>query len=345
MRDTWQDQSVLLTGGSGTLGTALALSYLDRPPKRLVIYSRGWQAQNELAAKLGRVSWVRFFIGDVLDALRLRRALDGIDVVIHAAAMKEIHAVEYNPRPAIHNNVLGTENVINESIDADVDKLLVISTDKAVAAKNLYGKTKALAESLAVASNAYTTNKRTKISVARYGNVFGSSGSVLEVWLKQLIQGKKLTVTDSRATRFFLTKEKAVSFIDECLGDMAGGEIFVAKAGSAKMVELARLIAGGDVAADIGLRPGEKLHEVLITEDEGQRTIDHGTKYVILPEYSFEGRVADSCMVRGFEYASDTNTDTLTTDDLATMLKGVGDDSLHAPDYHRSGCDCCHAST
>lgn len=313
--------NILISGISGSLGTALSNYYLLNPPDKLVGYSRDWQKQDFLRDSLGDPEHMRWFHGDILDQLRLKQAMRNIDLVIHCAAVKSVPACEYNARSAVHINVLGTENVINAAIDAGVEKVIVISSDKAVDALNCYGKTKALAESLSVASNVGHQHIKTKVSVARYGNVFGSSGSVVPLFIEQAKQGT-LTITDKKMSRFWLTMEQAVAFILKCIERMNGGEIFLPKIPSAKVTTIAEAIGPGCHLAEIGKRPGEKLYEVLLTEAEAAHTKEFNNHFIIEPEFDFweTDEIGGTDLPDGFSYSSDNNKVWLSVEDIRGML-------------------------
>jgi len=279
-------KSVLVTGGTGTFGQAMIRHLLAMPKvKRIVIFSRDEYKQSEMARALGPDNRLSFFIGDIRDKGRLHRAFNNIDVVIHAAALKQVPALEYNPAEAIDTNIIGTRNVIDVAHDRDVERVLVISSDKAVQPINLYGATKMCAERLAVASNSYRGKTgKTRISVVRYGNVIGSRGSLVELIEKQKGTGT-LNLTDARMTRFWLHISDIMNLVTEILSIMEGGEIFVPKMESLKVVDVMKVLAPDCTIKTIGIRPGEKLHETLITEHEVPRTHDIGSMYVILPEF------------------------------------------------------------
>jgi UDP-N-acetylglucosamine 4,6-dehydratase len=266
---------------------------------------------------------LRYFIGDVRDVDRLRRAMHGVDIVIHAAALKQVPACEYNPMEAIKTNILGSSNVIEAALDANVKKVLALSTDKAVNPVNLYGATKLAAEKLFVQSNSYAGGMATRFSCVRYGNVVGSRGSVVPIFLQQRNTGK-LTITDERMTRFWLTLEQGVRFVISCLEKMHGGEVFVPKIPSMKIIDLAKAIAPAVSLEVVGIRPGEKLHEVLISEDESRSTVEMEDMYVVQPSVSLwfghdwqsEGRTLPA----GFRFGSDNNPHWLSVDQIREMV-------------------------
>src|SRR5215468_5881119 len=257
----WSEQVVLVTGGTGSFGKKFVEIMLrDYHPKRLVIFSRDELKQHDMRASGFDHPSLRYFIGDVRDVDRLRRAFSGITVIVHAAALKQVPACEYNPFEAIQTNVIGGRNVIDAAIDQGVQRILVLSTDKAVNPVNLYGATKLCAEKMFVQANAYAGAQDTRFSCARYGNVVGSRGSVVPIFLEQRKSGK-VTVTDPRMTRFWITLEQGVRFVVNCIENMHGGEIFVPKIPSMKLVDMAQTLAPGCETRYVGIRPGEKLHE------------------------------------------------------------------------------------
>jgi UDP-N-acetylglucosamine 4,6-dehydratase (inverting) len=267
-------------------------------------------------------SRIRFFIGDIRDKARLTRALNDVDIVVHAAALKQVPACEYNPIEAVRTNIDGTTNLIDTSIDNNVDRLIALSTDKAVHPVNLYGATKMVAEKLFIQGNAYSGKKTTRFSCVRYGNVVGSRGSIVPLFKMQKEEGK-ITITDPRMTRFWLTLDQGAAFVENCTQIMNGGEIFVPKIPSMKITDLAEAIAPGIPHEYIGIRPGEKIHEVLITEDEARHTRDLKEYYIIDPEISFwNGQKKDHVytLPEGFRYSSETNTEWLDEERLRQML-------------------------
>lgn len=276
---------VLITGGTGTFGHAMVKHLLAMPKvARVIVFSRDEYKQGEMAREFTDPR-LHFFIGDVRDRSRLSRAFNHIDVVIHAAALKQVPALEYNPSEAIETNIIGTRNVIDASLERNVERVLVISSDKAVQPINLYGASKLCAERLAIAANSYRGRTgKTRISVVRYGNVIGSRGSLVELIANQKQTGT-LTLTDERMTRFWLHIEEIMKLVTKIIGIMEGGEIFVPKMSSLRVEDILRELAPGCRIKTIGMRPGEKLHEVLITEHEAPRTKDLGDMYVVVPEF------------------------------------------------------------
>jgi UDP-N-acetylglucosamine 4,6-dehydratase/5-epimerase len=266
---------------------------------------------------------LRYFLGDVRDVDRLRRAMHGVDIVVHAAALKQVPACEYNPMEAIKTNILGSSNVIEAALDAGVKKVLALSTDKAVNPINLYGATKLAAEKLFVQSNAYAGGMATRFSCVRYGNVVGSRGSVVPIFLQQRQSGK-LTITDARMTRFWLTLEQGARFVIRCIEQMHGGEVFVPKIPSMKIEDLARAIAPQAELDVVGIRPGEKLHEVLISEDEARSTVELEDMFVVQPTgalwFGHEWQTNGQALPVGFCFASDTNPEWLNIDQIRQMI-------------------------
>ncbi|MCK9631772.1 MAG: UDP-N-acetylglucosamine 4,6-dehydratase (inverting) [Methanoregula sp.] len=320
----FDDKTVLITGGTGSFGrTFLATLLREDNPHSIRVYSRGELLQYE-TEKMFLDDRIRFFIGDVRDKERLSRAMNGVDIVVHAAALKQVPACEYNPIEAVKTNINGTINIINTAIDNNVDRVIALSTDKAVHPVNLYGSTKMVAEKLFVQGNSYTGGDRhTKFSCVRYGNVVGSRGSVVPLFQEQKKTGR-LTITDERMTRFWLTLEEGVQFVRNCLPIMNGGEIFVPKIPSMKVTDLARAMAPDAKIDVIGIRPGEKLHEILLTDDEARHTKEYETYYIIEPELKFwkknDSTGGGRVLPEGFRYSSDNNTHWLSIDDLNRMI-------------------------
>src|SRR5450631_3412042 len=281
----WSQESILVTGGTGSFGKKFVEIMLrDYQPRRLVVFSRDELKQHEMRTSGFDHPSMRYFIGDVRDVERLKRALSGVTVVVHAAAMKQVPACEYNPFEAVQTNVIGAGNVIDAAIDTGVKKVLAISTDKAVNPVNLYGATKLCAEKLFVQGNSYSGEGGTRFSCARYGNVVGSRGSVIPLFVEQRPTGV-ITVTDERMTRFWITLQQGVDFVIQCIAAMEGGEIFVPKIPSMHILELAKAIAPDCEIRYTGIRSGEKVHEVLVSEDESHGALEHDTFYMIPPPH------------------------------------------------------------
>jgi UDP-N-acetylglucosamine 4,6-dehydratase/5-epimerase len=321
----WSQESVLVTGGTGSFGKKFVEIMLrDYRPHRLVVFSRDELKQHEMRTSGFDHPTLRYFIGDVRDVDRVKRALAGITVVVHAAALKQVPACEYNPFEAIQTNIIGGRNVIDASIDQGVRRILALSTDKAVNPINLYGATKLCAEKMFVQANAYAGAQDTRFSCARYGNVVGSRGSVIPVFLEQRRRGK-ITITDPRMTRFWLTLEQGVRFVIHGIEQMHGGEIFVPKIPSMRLLDLAETIAPGCAVEYIGIRPGEKLHEVLVSEDESRHTLATDEMFVIQPSHPWwksENWVSAKPLPEGFRYSSDTNEQWLSRHQLEELVTG-----------------------
>jgi len=319
----WSEQVVLVTGGTGSFGKKFVEILLNEfSPKKLIILSRDELKQHDMRAAGFDHPSLRYFIGDVRDAGRLERALAGVTVVVHAAALKQVPACEYNPFEAIQTNIMGGRNVIDAAIDQKVQRILALSTDKAVNPVNLYGATKLCAEKMFVQANAYAGPQDTRFSCARYGNVVGSRGSVIPVFLEQRKRGK-ITITDPRMTRFWITLEQGVRLVIKCIEQMHGGEIFVPKIPSMRLVDMAETIAPGCKIEEIGIRPGEKLHEVLVSEDEARNTREVDDMYVIQPAHSWwrtENWVHAKALPEGFRYTSDSNAWWLTSEELQELI-------------------------
>jgi UDP-N-acetylglucosamine 4,6-dehydratase len=326
--DHLEGKSILVTGGTGSFGRRFIRTVLaGARPKRLIVFSRDELKQSEMQGDPAfKADCMRYFIGDVRDPARLARALDRVDYVVHAAALKQVPAAEYNPFEAIKTNVLGAQNVIEASLDAGVEKVIALSTDKAACPVNLYGATKLCSDKLFVAGNAYVGQNRTRFSVVRYGNVLGSRGSVVPLFLARRHDGV-LPVTDERMTRFWITLAQGVRFVVDCLREMVGGEIFVPKIPSMRMVDLAHAIAPDARIELVGIRPGEKMHEVMVPEDDARSTWEMPDRYVILPRvisadhsvWTSNGRPCPD----GFRYSSDGNDRWLSGADLRAHIAAL----------------------
>jgi UDP-N-acetylglucosamine 4,6-dehydratase len=325
MKMRWQDKVVLVTGGTGSFGRKFAEIMLrDFRPRKLIIFSRDELKQHEMRQVYPDTddSPMRYFIGDVRDVDRLRRAMQGVNIVVHAAALKQVPACEYNPFEAIQTNVIGAQNVLDAAIDRGVEKVMAIGTDKAVNPINIYGATKLCAEKLFVQGNSYSGERGPCFSCVRYGNVVGSRGSVIPVFKKQR-KGGKITVTDERMSRFWLTIEQAVRFVIRCIEEMQGGEVFVPKTPSMRIMDLAQAVAPGCEIEFVGTRPGEKLDEVLISRDESRYTLELEDMFIIQPVYPWWRRANWSNATPfpdGFKYASNKNDRWLTIKDLRKMI-------------------------
>lgn len=319
---------VLVTGGTGSFGQKFTEAVLQRyEPKRLIVFSRDELKQFEMSRVFSerRYPCIRYFIGDVRDRNRLYRAFDGVDFVVHAAALKQVPACEYNPIEAVRTNILGAANVIDAAIDRNVDKVIALSTDKAANPVNLYGATKLCSDKLFIAGNHYSGSHRTRFSIVRYGNVVGSRGSVVPLFLKMRQTGL-LPITDPRMTRFWITLEQGVDFVLRSLERMKGGEIFVPKIPSMNIIDLARAIAPDCQTEIVGIRPGEKLHEVMVPEDDARYTLEYEDHFAILPFFYHEDiegyarRNGGQRCPEGFRYSSDTNNRWLSVDEMRDML-------------------------
>lgn len=326
-------KSVLITGGTGSFGKKFVETILNRYPqvKRIVIYSRDELKQFELKQKYPEVNYpqLRFFIGDVRDAERLKRACEGIDVIIHAAAIKQVDTAEYNPEECIKTNVHGAQNVINAALQTGVQHVVALSTDKACAPINLYGATKLTSDKLFTAANNISGSKDIKFSVVRYGNVMGSRGSVIPFFINKRDSGvKELPITDMRMTRFNISLQAGVDLVMFAIGHHLGGEIFIPKIPSYHIVDVAKAIAPNIPQVEVGIRPGEKLHEEMITVTDALNTIDLGKYYAILPSVSFKHQREEYLkhhqavpVPQGFHYSSDQNEEWETVETLRAKIK------------------------
>ena len=317
------DAAILVTGGTGSFGQRFTRTVLDTTSARkVVIYSRDELKQYEMRQAFGDDKRLRYFLGDVRDAERLYRAFDGIDVVVHAAALKQVPAAEYNPFEAVKTNVLGAQNVIDAAIDRGVKRIVALSTDKASSPINLYGATKLVSDKLFVQGNFYAGGKDTRFSVVRYGNVVGSRGSVVPFFTERAKTGV-LPITDERMTRFWITLQQGVDFVLSSIITMRGGELFVPKIPSMRVTDLAQAIAPEARLEIVGIRPGEKLHEEMISLDDARRTIDVGDRYVIQPEFGWWGKqhLEGASLPEGFAYTSDRNDTWLDVEGLKRMLR------------------------
>lgn len=320
------NKSILITGGTGSFGKKCTEIILKKhKPKRLIIYSRDELKQFEMAQQFpaSKYDCIRFFIGDVRDKERMNRAFRNVDCVIHAAAIKQVPAAEYNPFEAVKTNILGAQNVINVAIDQGVKKVIALSTDKAANPINLYGATKLCSDKLFIAGNSYVGHDHSIFSVVRYGNVAGSRGSVIPFFIQEKAKGV-LPITDPRMTRFWITLEQGVGFVLDRLEHMVGGELFVPKLPSMNIMDLAKVIAPECKTEIIGIRPGEKLHELMITKDDARRTLEFENYYMIQPEFHYWRRryniKTGKPVEEDFEYNSGTNPWNLT---IAEMQKIV----------------------
>lgn len=324
------DKSILITGGTGSFGKAFTKYVLENyNPKKIIIYSRDefkqFIMQNEFKEYKSKL---RFFIGDVRDRERLMRAFEGVDYVIHAAAMKQVPACEYNPSEAIKTNIEGAQNIIDAALARNVQKVVALSTDKAVNPVNLYGGTKLVSDKLFIAANAYAGSKDVCFSVVRYGNVAGSRGSVIP-FFHNIIKngGKELPITDYRMTRFWISLQQGVELVIKALEEAKGGETFISKIPSFKITDLAQAMLPGCEMPEVGIREGEKLHEIMVTVEDSMNTYEYDKHFIIYPQMVWDDkkrvvptgkRVAD-----GFSYSSDNNTEWLTVEDIKELIKTV----------------------
>ena len=321
-----RDKVILVTGGSGSFGqkfTEIALT--EYKPKAIRIFSRGELLQHDMQIRFNNDPRIRFFIGDVRDRERVYRAVNGVDIVVHAAALKQVPTSEYNPIEAVRTNIDGTVNVVDAAIDNGVEKAIAISSDKAVHPVNLYGATKMVMEKLFIQANVYAGGKRPKFGCVRYGNVIGSRGSVIPLFLRQRENGK-ITITDENMTRFWITLDQGVRFVIDCIGRMHGGETFIPKIPSMKITDLAGVVAPEAEREIIGIRPGEKVNEILLTGEEARHAQEFDDCYVIEPEFAYWGKdklEGGKAFPARFRYTSDNNDWWLTKDELKVLIEGL----------------------
>ena len=322
----FNQKSILITGGTGSLGKALVKFLLaNTQVRRVAIFSRDELKQLHMKTEFGDDDRLRWFLGDVRDIDRLKLALHEVDYVIHAAALKQVDTGEYNPMEFIKTNVLGSQNVIDAAIDSGVKKIVALSTDKASSPINLYGATKLTADKLFVAANNYGYKRGTICSVVRYGNVMGSRGSVIPYFRELAAQGKKLPITDLRMTRFWISIEDAVKFVLDSLEMMEGGELYVPRIPSMKIVDLARAVSPESALEEIGMRPGEKLHEEMISSDDSRRTIILKDRFVVTPvvaEWGYKPPIGKA-MAEGSAYKSDTNEQWMSESDIKKFIEAL----------------------
>ena len=329
MTDMFDGKSVLITGGTGSFGKQFVRQLLtDHKPRRVVVFSRDELKQFEMQQEFSHPE-MRYFIGDVRDGARLMQAMQGIDFVVHAAALKQVPAAEYNPMECIKTNIHGAENVIAAALSNNIDRVIALSTDKAANPINLYGATKLASDKLFVAANNNVGQQRTRFSVVRYGNVVGSRGSVVPFFKKLIANGaKSLPVTDARMTRFWITLPQGVAFVMKGFARMQGGEIFVPKIPSMRITDLVEAVAPGTPIEIVGIRPGEKLHEVMCPEDDSHLTLEFADHFVIRPTIQFVRPKdfarnglgeAGAPVPEGFAYSSGSNAHFLSTNDLRAM--------------------------
>ncbi len=323
----FHNKTVLITGGTGSFGQKCVETLLrDHHPRKIIIFSRDELKQSQMQERFNHPS-LRYFIGDVRDKDRLMRAFVGVNFVIHAAALKQVPAIEYNPFEAIRTNIIGAYNLISAAIDRGVEKVVALSTDKAANPINLYGATKLCSDKLFISSNSLSSSDSTCFSVVRYGNVVGSRGSIIPLFLRQKGTGQ-VTITDERMTRFFITLDQGVQLVLQAFDTMIGGEIFVPKIPSVRVTDVAKAIAPQCEQKIVGIRPGEKLHEIMVPEDDARNTLEFANFYVIQPQFhwwdreyylSLNGCQANRCP-DGFSYASNTNTRWLSVDQIRQLI-------------------------
>lgn len=329
-KNIWENKSILITGGTGSLGQKLTEHILTNYPqiKRLVIFSRDEQKQFVMAQKFPEKTYpqMRFFIGDVRDYSRLERAMTDVDYVIHAAAMKHVHIAEYNPDECVKTNVMGAQNVIEASMKSNVERVVALSTDKACAPINLYGATKLASDKLFVAANNWKGKRQIKLSVVRYGNVMGSNGSVIPFFIKMKNTGK-LPITSDKMTRFNISLQGGVDMVIHALENAWGGELFVPKIPSYRILDVAKAIGPECKLVNVGIRPGEKIHEEMITKSDSYNTYDLGKYYTILPTITpwdldmFIEKFKAKKVEEGFSYNSGTNEEWESVDSLRNLIK------------------------
>ena len=324
------DKTILITGGTGSFGKSFTKYVLTHyHPKKIIIYSRDefkqWMMANAFAEYKEKL---RFFIGDVRDYERLRRAFESADYVIHAAALKQVPACEYNPNEAIKTNVIGAQNVIDASLDTHIQKVVALSTDKAVNPVNLYGGTKLVSDKLFIAANAYCGNKDLNVSIVRYGNVAGSRGSIIPLFRQLIDEGAdELPITDYRMTRFWISLTEGVQLVIKALEEAKGGETFISRIPSFKITDLAEAMAPGMKTKEVGIRPGEKLHEVMVTVEDSMTTYEFDKHYIVYPQMTWNNKqkpnAAGKKVPEGFSYTSGNNSELLSVEDLQRLLKDV----------------------
>jgi UDP-N-acetylglucosamine 4,6-dehydratase/5-epimerase len=325
-------KTILITGGTGSFGKKFIKTALDRcNPRKIIVYSRDELKQYEMQQIWPDGGQMRYFIGDVRDYRRLKRAMEGVDIIIHSAALKQVPAAEYNPFEAVKTNIIGGQNVIDAALSQGVKKVIALSTDKAAAPINLYGATKLVSDKLFIAANNYKGKNEIKFSVVRYGNVMASRGSVIPFFIKEKRKGV-LSITDERMTRFNITLQNGVDFVLQCLDNMWGGELFVPKIPSYKILDIAKAVAPDCKYEIVGIRPGEKLHEEMITETDALNSIEFEKYFVILPSTQLwdidkfrkksNSSVGKMCEF-GFSYNSSTNKDFLNIEELKKLIKDI----------------------
>jgi UDP-N-acetylglucosamine 4,6-dehydratase/5-epimerase len=325
----FRDSNVLITGGTGSFGKSFIRNLLDvHDPKRIVVFSRDELKQYEARQLFNDDPRLRWFIGDIRDRDRLKRAMHGIEYVVHAAALKQVDTAEYNPFEFVQTNIVGSQNVIDTAIDAGVKKVVALSTDKASSPINLYGATKLVGDKLFVSANHYAAHHPARFAVVRYGNVMGSRGSVIPFFRKLAQEGKPLPITDKRMTRFWISLDAAVQFVVDSFEMMQGGELYVPRIPSMRITDLAEAVAPSAAIYEIGVRPGEKLHEEMISFEEGRRALKMDTRYVLQPTIATWGYTPPTDGVPvgdDFAYQSNTNDQWLSVEDLRNMIVAAGE--------------------
>lgn len=324
------NKTILITGGTGSFGksfTRYVLAHYE--PKKIIIYSRDefkqWAMENEFSEYKEKL---RFFIGDVRDLERLKRACEGVDYIVHAAALKQVPACEYNPNEAIKTNIHGAMNVIDAALDCGVHKVVALSTDKAVNPVNLYGGTKLVSDKLFVAANAYVENKDVNFSIVRYGNVAGSRGSIIPLFDKMIKEGvTELPITDFRMTRFWISLTEGIELVVKALAEAKGGETFISKIPSFKVTDLAEAMLPGCKPKEVGIRPGEKLHEIMVTTEDSATTYEYDKHFIVYPQMTWNNRqqpdLSGTKVEDGFSYSSNNNKEWLSVEDIRERLKNL----------------------
>ena len=323
-----KDKTILITGGTGSFGKCFTRYVLEHyEPKKIIIYSRDEFKQWLMAREFQEYEEkLRFFIGDVRDLERLKRACEGVDYIVHAAALKQVPVCEYNPNEAIKTNIHGAMNVIDAALDSGVHRVVALSTDKAVNPVNLYGGTKLVSDKLFVAANAYAGSKDINFSIVRYGNVAGSRGSIIPLFNSLIQSGtKKLPITDVRMTRFWISLTQGVELVIKALTEATGGETFISKIPSFKVTDLAEAMLPGCEIDEIGIRPGEKLHEIMVTTEDSATTYEYEKHFIVYPQMTWNNRqqpnLTGNKVEDGFSYSSDNNTQWLSVEDIRELLK------------------------
>jgi UDP-N-acetylglucosamine 4,6-dehydratase len=327
-----KDKTILVTGGTGSFGQKFVeYIFQNDSPREVVVFSRDEFKQSEMAKRFSPPKFpIRYFLGDIRDKDRLLRAFNGVDYVVHAAALKQVPALEYNPSEAVKTNINGAQNIVEAALERSVKKVVALSTDKAVNPINLYGATKLVMEKTMVAANALTRYRDISFSAVRYGNVVGSRGSVIPFFVSLVKEGvRELPITDPQMTRFWITLEQGVKLVCQALASASGGDVLIPKIPSMKISDLIAALPGKCTQKIVGIRPGEKIHETLIGEDEGRNAVDMGDYFVVLPQFEFEAKrknpLAKQARVpAGFSYRSDTNDQWLTAESLREILKTYG---------------------